>query len=53
MDAARRRGDKEIVLHAQRTAESFYKGLGFAARGEEFEEAGIPHIEMTRRLDAA
>lgn len=50
MDAARRRGDKEIVLHAQRTAESFYRSLGFTARGEEFEEAAIPHIEMTRSL---
>jgi len=50
IDAARRRGDKRIVLHAQRTAESFYRGLGFAVHGEEFEEAGIPHIEMTREL---
>jgi YbgC/YbaW family acyl-CoA thioester hydrolase len=50
MDAARRRGDKEIVLHAQRTAEAFYRGLGFVARGDEFDEAGIPHIEMTRAL---
>jgi len=52
MDAARARGDKEIVLHAQRTAESFYRGLGFTARGNEFDEAGIPHIEMSRPLTA-
>jgi YbgC/YbaW family acyl-CoA thioester hydrolase len=52
MAAARQRGDREIVLHAQRTAERFYLGLGFAPRGEEFEEAGIPHIEMTRPLRA-
>jgi YbgC/YbaW family acyl-CoA thioester hydrolase len=50
MDAARRRGDKRIVLHAQRTAESFYRGLGFAVCGDEFEEAGIPHIDMARDL---
>ncbi|HUR88217.1 MAG TPA: YbgC/FadM family acyl-CoA thioesterase [Ramlibacter sp.] len=50
MDAARNRGDKRIVLHAQRTAESFYRGLGFAPHGDEFEEAGIAHIEMTRAL---
>jgi YbgC/YbaW family acyl-CoA thioester hydrolase len=49
-DAARQRGDREIVLHAQRTAEAFYRGLGFTARGDEFDEAGIPHIEMTRSL---
>jgi YbgC/YbaW family acyl-CoA thioester hydrolase len=46
MDAAHARGDTEIVLNAQRTAEPFYRGLGFTARGEEFDEAGIPHIEM-------
>jgi YbgC/YbaW family acyl-CoA thioester hydrolase len=50
MDAARQRGDRQIVLHAQRSAEAFYRGLGFTARGDEFEEAGIPHIEMTRPL---
>lgn len=50
MDAARGRGDREIVLHAQRSAESFYTRNGFAARGEVFEEAGIPHIEMTQAL---
>jgi predicted GNAT family N-acyltransferase len=53
MDAARKRGDREIVLHAQRTAEHFYIGLGYEPRGEPFEEAGIPHIEMTRALAAA
>jgi YbgC/YbaW family acyl-CoA thioester hydrolase len=52
MDAARHRGDRQIVLHAQRTAEAFYRGMGFTAHGEEFEEAGIPHIEMTRSLAA-
>jgi YbgC/YbaW family acyl-CoA thioester hydrolase len=50
MEAARRRGDRRIVLHAQRTAEAFYRGLGFVAQGEEFEEAGIPHITMTCEL---
>jgi YbgC/YbaW family acyl-CoA thioester hydrolase len=50
MDAARTRGDREVVLHAQRSAESFYARLGFEPRGAGFEEAGIPHIEMTRAL---
>ncbi len=49
-EAARLRGDRELVLHAQRSAESFYKRLGFVARGEGFEEAGLPHIEMARQL---
>jgi len=49
--AARARGDREIGLHAQRSAERFYTRLGYTAHGEPFEEAGIPHIEMRRRLD--
>lgn len=48
--AAARRGDQEIVLHAQRSAEGFYQRAGFVCRGEPFEEAGIPHIEMFRSL---
>ncbi|HEY8049006.1 MAG TPA: GNAT family N-acetyltransferase, partial [Ramlibacter sp.] len=53
MDSARRRGDERIVLHAQRTAESFYRRLGFSVHGAEFEEAGIPHIDMARELGAS
>ncbi len=47
------RGDREAVLHAQRSSEGFYRGLGFSARGEPFDEAGIAHIEMARPLIAA
>jgi YbgC/YbaW family acyl-CoA thioester hydrolase len=46
MQAARERGDREVLLHAQRSAEGFYRNLGFSPRGEPFEEAGIAHIEM-------
>ena len=53
LSAATRRGDHEAVLHAQRSAAEFYRGQGFEARGEEFEEAGIPHIEMARALPRA
>ena len=48
--AATARGDREVVLHAQRTAEGFYRKLGFKPRGEPFEEAGIPHLEMAAAL---
>ena len=51
MAAATARGDREVLLHAQRSAESFYRRLGFQPRGEVFEEAGIPHVEMMRTLD--
>lgn len=50
MDTARARGEKEVVLHAQRSAEPFYARLGYTVNGEPFEEAGIPHIEMHMRL---
>jgi YbgC/YbaW family acyl-CoA thioester hydrolase len=51
--AAGARGDREVTLNAQRSAQGFYLGLGFQPRGEAFEEAGIPHIEMVRPLVAA
>jgi YbgC/YbaW family acyl-CoA thioester hydrolase len=53
MAAAARRGDHEVLLHAQRSAEGFYSRLGFTVRGEPFEEVDIPHIEMFRPLGPA
>jgi YbgC/YbaW family acyl-CoA thioester hydrolase len=50
MDAARARGDREVMLHAQRSAVGFYSRLGFEARGEPFSEAGIEHLEMFKPL---
>jgi len=50
MQAATQRGDHEVLLHAQRTAEGFYARLGFLPRGEPLEEAGIVHIEMFHAL---
>ena len=48
--AARERGDREAVLHAQQAAAPFYERAGFVRRGPEFDEAGIAHIEMLRVL---
>ena len=53
MQAATQRGDHEVCLHAQRSAEGFYARFGFLPRGEPFDEAGIGHIEMFKRLPAA
>ncbi len=50
MKAARARGDREAILHAQSSAASFYARAGFVPRGPEFDEAGIPHVEMVRSL---
>ncbi len=47
---ARARGDREVLLHAQCSAEGFYRRAGFVPRGAVFEEAGIAHIEMVRAL---
>lgn len=52
MQIAIRRGDHEVRLHAQRSAQGFYQRLGFQTRGEPFDEAGIPHIEMFKALNA-
>ena len=48
--AARDRGERELLLHAQASAVGFYARAGFAVRGEPFSEAGIPHLEMVRAL---
>ena len=48
--AARARGDTEVQLHAQRSAEGFYRRASFSVVGEPYEEAGIAHIAMAQRL---
>jgi YbgC/YbaW family acyl-CoA thioester hydrolase len=48
--AARARGDRELVLHAQASAVGFYLRLGWQPRGPAFEEAGIEHQEMVLPL---
>ena len=50
LQAARARGDLEVLLHAQTSAAAFYRRAGFVPRGPEFEEAGLPHQEMLRVL---
>ncbi len=50
MAAARERGDTRILLHAQCSAEGFYRRAGFTPHGAVFEEAGIAHIEMVRNV---
>jgi predicted GNAT family N-acyltransferase len=50
IDAARSRGDPEVIVNAQVTAIPFYARHGFVATGDVFEEAGIDHRVMTRAL---
>ncbi len=49
---ARASGATEVELHAQLTARDFYARAGYVAEGEEFEDAGIPHVLMRRPLTA-
>ena len=50
IEAARRRGDREVVLSAQVHALAFYRAHGFEGFGAVYEEAGIPHQDMRRTL---
>ena len=50
VQAARARGDAQVTLHAQCSAEAFYRRAGFEAVGQPYEEAGIAHITMRRSL---
>jgi predicted GNAT family N-acyltransferase len=47
---ALRLGLAEVELHAQLSARGFYERAGYAAVGEEYEEAGIRHVTMRRTL---
>lgn len=43
---------KTLTLNAQCSAVSFYERFGFLAKGEVFEEAGIPHQRMQLQLSS-
>ncbi|MCB1984576.1 MAG: GNAT family N-acetyltransferase [Burkholderiales bacterium] len=50
LDEARHRGVSEVILNAQITAAAFYAKFGFQTSGNEFMEAGIPHVKMFLKL---
>jgi predicted GNAT family N-acyltransferase len=43
-------GARALVLNAQVAAAAFYRKLGFVEEGPLFDEAGIPHTRMVRRM---
>ena len=43
-------GLAEVELHAQLTARGFYERVGYTAVGDVYEEAGIAHVTMRKRL---
>ncbi len=50
LEAAAKRGDREVTLLSPLANQGFYAKLGFVARGEPFDEAGVAHTEMARHL---
>jgi predicted GNAT family N-acyltransferase len=46
MDEARRHGHTHAVLSAQTHATAFYRKHGYSVHGDEYDDAGIPHIDM-------
>ena len=51
--AARIRGASLLVMDSQRQAAGFYAKLGWRETGPDFDEAGIPHVRMEKRLEGA
>jgi predicted GNAT family N-acyltransferase len=50
LDLAQSQGHACALLSAQIHAAGFYAAAGFVALGDPYEEAGIPHVAMQRRL---
>jgi predicted GNAT family N-acyltransferase len=50
IDEARKRGHTEAVISAQLQAAEFYREQGFVAEGKVYEEAGILHQKMRKKL---
>ncbi len=47
-DLCRRDGIRTILVHARRTAEGFYRKIGYQCTSGEFTEVGIPHVKMAK-----
>jgi YbgC/YbaW family acyl-CoA thioester hydrolase len=47
---AKEEGVREIALSAMKSAQGFYKGLGYAEQGAAYELVGLPHINMSKAL---
>ena len=43
-------GLTEVELHAQLTARGFYERAGYTPVGDVYEEVGVAHVTMRRRL---
>ena len=45
-----KRGADTAKLHSQVRVRAFYESLGYEATGDQFDEAGIPHVAMVKDL---
>jgi len=50
VETAKNEGLHEVWLSSQCTAVGFYKKIGFSEFGDIFQEAGINHIKMKKRI---
>ena len=51
LDVAAQKDIKEVVIYSQEYVKGLYQRLGFEQEGERFEEAGILHVKMRKRLE--
>lgn len=49
-EQAKGNGFRELMMHARKEAAPFYHKNGYEVRGDEFEEVGIAHYEMFKRV---
>lgn len=47
---AKNRGAHQAILYARDIAVNFYTRLGYITEGDFFEEIGMPHIRMIKKL---
>ena len=47
---AKNKGYHKFVLHARESAVSFYKRMNYSIIGDQFEEVGILHYKMEKKL---
>lgn len=50
-DQLEEKGVKKVTLDSQEYAKGFYENMGYIQEGEPFEEVGIPHVKMTKKIE--
>lgn len=51
VEIAKQKSIQQVVVNAQEYVKGLYQQLGFEQVGEIFDEAGIPHVKMIKRLN--